>query len=261
MSSPIRKERIRNGNARTPVMPVSSKMTGHSRVVRILRSGLLLGAAGLLAAMLAIGVVRSGGGFLPGSYPTSQGFGTETGIPMPPNPADQAGDLESTAPENVDCSVMSNSRYADVTRRGDAFSIFAKVARLCGPGPDLFVAEDPTFEIRFRNSERLLTTSRLAELDFGKETAVLTGGVRIETSGGTVAETSEILVDFRERRSLSRDKVYARGPFGIIEAGMMEVSLDVPNDAGDPVNDGRIDSTLTFAKGVMVTFDPQDRRD
>ena len=242
-------------------MPVSSQMTGYSLVVRILRSGLLLGAVGLLAVMLVIGVVRSGGGIVPGSYPTSPDFGTDAGNRARPHPDDRAGDHGSTTQENADCSVMSKSRYADVTRRGDAFSIFAEVARLCGPGPDSFVAEDPTFEIRFRDSGRFLTTSRLAELDFSEETAVLTGGVRIETSGGTIAETSEILVDFRERRGLSRGKVYARGPFGIIEAGMMEISLDVPNDVGNPVQGVDVDSTLTFAKGVLITFEPQDRRD
>ncbi len=242
-------------------MPASSEMTGYSRIVRILRSGLLFGAAGLLVAMVVIGVVRSGGGFVPGSHQTPPGFGTKTETRMPPDPAGVAGSHGSTVQEDIDCSVMSNSRYADVTRRGDAFSIYAEVARLCGPGPDSFVAEDPTFEIRFRNSESLLTTSSLAELDFGDETALLTGGVRIETSGGTIAETSEILVDFRERRGLSQNKVYARGPFGIIEAGMMVVSLDVPGDPGNPVNGGGVDGTLTFANGVMITFDPQDRRD
>ncbi len=231
-------------------MLTSSEMTGYSRSIRILRAGLFLGAVGLLAAMFVIGVFWSGTGFAPGSIRTvPESSGTTANVPAQ---AEQ---------DSVDCSVMSNSRYADVTTRGDAFSVFAEVARLCGPGPDLFVAEDPTFEIRFHNSGRFLTTSRLAELDFGEETAVLTGGVRIETAGGTVAETSEILVDFRERRGLSRSKVYAHGPFGVIEAGMMEISLDIPEDERNPADGVDVDSTLTFAKGVMITFNPLDQRD
>ncbi|MCY3877480.1 MAG: hypothetical protein OXF88_24720 [Rhodobacteraceae bacterium] len=230
-------------------MLTSSEMTGYSRSIRILRFGLLLGAVGLLAAMFVIGVFWSGTGFAPGSIRPVPESGSTADVPA------------LAAGEDVDCSVMSNSRYADVTTRGDAFSVFAEVARLCGPGPDLFVAEDPTFEIRFHNSGRFLTTSRLAELDFGEETAVLTGGVRIETAGGTVAETSEILVDFRERRGLSRSKVYAHGPFGVIEAGMMEISLDIPEDGRKPASGVDVDSTLTFAKGVMITFNPLDQRD
>ncbi len=230
-------------------MLTSSEMTGYSRSIRILRLGLLLGAVGLLAAMIVIGAFWSGTGFAPGSIRPGPESGTTANVSA------------EAAQEGVDCSVMSNSRYADVTTRGDAFSVFAEVARLCGPGPDLFVAEDPTFEIRFHNSGRFLTTSRLAELDFGEETAVLTGGVRIETAGGTVAETSEILVDFRERRGLSRSKVYAHGPFGVIEAGMMEISLDIPEDERNPADGVDVDSTLTFAKGVMITFNPLDQRD
>ena len=230
-------------------MLTSTEMTGYSRCIRILRSGLLLGAVGLLAAMFVIGAFWSGTGFAPGPFPPNTGSGKID------------GDSGPAPQEDVDCSVMSNSRYADVTTRGDAFSVFAKEAKLCGPGPDLFVAEDPTFEIRFHDSGRFMTTSRLAELDFDEETAVLSGGVRIETAEGTVAQTSEILVDFRERRGLSRSKVYAHGPFGIIEAGMMEISLGIPDDERNSASGVYADSTLTFAKGVMITFNPLDQRD
>ena len=242
-------------------MLTSSEMTVYSRSIRILRIGLLLGAIGLLAAMVVIGVFRPGTGFAPGSFLSVSESGPDTNVSAPVDPSAPGGIHGPEAQEDVDCSVLLSSRYADVTTRGDAFSIFADVARLCGSGPDVFVAEDPTFEIRFHDSGGFLTTSRLAKLDFGEETAVLTGGVRIETAGGTIAETSEILVDFRERRGLSRSKVHARGPFGVIEAGMMEISLDILDDGKNPANGVDVDGTLTFAKGVMITFNPLDQRD
>ncbi len=230
----------------------ASAPAGYSRIVRRFRIGLLFASIALIAAMFVIGIVRSGNGYAPGSSSSSS---TEPNLP---SNGQASGELAGS--ETDECSVIENSRYADVTRRGESFSVNADVASLCGSGPDQFVATNPTFDIRFQNGEGVRALSQSAKLDFVEQAAILTGGVRIETSDGTVAETSEIVVDIREKRGLSRGKVDAYGPFGALSAGMMEILVTTPENSTTPLDNKNVHTTLTFTGGVRMTINPRGGR-
>ncbi|MGR3436106.1 MAG: LPS export ABC transporter periplasmic protein LptC [Shimia sp.] len=175
---------------------MSPRRDGYTRLVRVLKVALPLGALGLLSTMF----------FFSGEVDPTQS------IPF--------------AELDVDALIreqrLSNPYFSGVTGDGAAIAIAAASARPDGP-----VVDVQTVEARLDTPGRRLTlTAAAGRIDPPGQVARLEGGTRIVTSDGFEMDT-DALTSALDRTDLRSDgPLTADTPFGTLEAGGMVLTAD-----------------------------------
>jgi lipopolysaccharide export system protein LptC len=147
---------------------------------------------------------------------------------------------------------LSEPRFTGTTDAGEPFVVSAEWAL-----PD---SADPT-EIRLHaiRASIAMADGRTAELTAADgmlrpkaQTVALTGGVRLTTSDGYVAETETAEADLRARTLVAPGAVMAEGPLGRIEAGRLDMVRP------DPARDPDAEELIVFQNRVRVVYRPAD---
>lgn len=140
---------------------------------------------------------------------------------------------------------LSEPRFAGITRDGAAIEIAATSARPSATDPGRVNGSDLTALVTYPEGATFALSSPYGEIDAGTGTAVLSGGVDMETSTGYMVKTSGLSASLEVTSMASHGKVDAEGPIGTLSAGQMDVAL----------NNGRY--LLVFKEGVRLVYDPR----
>jgi len=139
---------------------------------------------------------------------------------------------------------LSEPKFAGITRDGAAIEMAATSAQPSADDPSRVKGADLTALVTYPQGGTFALSAPLGEIDPGTGTAVLSGGVDMETSTGYVIRTSGLSASLEVTSMASHGKVDAKGPLGTLTAGQMDVAL----------NNGRY--LLVFKEGVHLVYDP-----
>ena len=135
--------------------------------------------------------------------------------------------------------------FTGTTKTGHEITIAATKA-LPGSGESTASASDIEAEIRTSDGRSILMLSDVGSVRPDKNTAVLTGNVRIITADGTRVETETLNALLDGQEITSPGTVTATGPLGDFEAGTMRIFT---NSQNGPVH-------IEFTDGVKLVYDP-----
>mgnify|MGYP000126722653 CR=1 FL=1 len=145
---------------------------------------------------------------------------------------------------------ITNPHFSGVTKSGDAFSISAEWALPDGPTPAQLELNRPRTTIDFKDGTTMRTNAGAGDLNLKSSEARLSGGVKLRTTNGYVANCIAMLINFESGNVISDGPVQAEGPVGSIESGSMTLVQDLHlNTSGNAV--------LMFKNGVKLIYKPK----
>lgn len=153
---------------------------------------------------------------------------------------------EALRGEGVAREHVSAPYYAGTTESGDSLTMTAKSAAPEGEG--LIRAEDLAATLRKSDGSEILLNAVHATLSDHDQTALMEGGVRIESSSGYVLNTETLTSAIDRIEAESGGPVQGEGPLGTIEAGKMRID-SIGEDGG---------VQLLFTEGVKLIYTPKD---
>ncbi|WGW04393.1 LPS export ABC transporter periplasmic protein LptC [Tropicibacter oceani] len=136
--------------------------------------------------------------------------------------------------------------YAGTTESGDMLTMTATSAAPEGEGQ--IRAEDLAARLRKPDGSEILLNAAHATVRDSDQTALMEGGVRIESSSGYVLNTQTLNSAINRIEAESGGPVQGDGPLGTIEAGKMRI------ETSD--EDGGVQ--LLFTEGVKLVYTPKD---
>lgn len=143
---------------------------------------------------------------------------------------------------------LTAPKFAGITRDGASIEIAASSARPSPQDPGRVNGSDLTALVTYAQGATFALSAPFGEIDAGTGTAVLTGGVDMETSTGYTVKTKGLSASLEVTSMASHGKVDAEGPLGTLTAGQMDVAL----------NNERY--LLVFKEGVHLVYDPRKGR-
>lgn len=194
----------------------------YSRLVALLKVLLPLCALALLSTLFLLS--RNVGGDLTNSIPFAQ-----------KDLEQRARDQQITAPF-----------FSGKTSNGHLVQFTAKSARPDPQDPRKSSASGMDARIDFAEGSHLAFSADSAVVDSRDNSAILRGGVQIQSSNGYLIRTETLTTAMREIRAETPGMVSGRGPAGRFEAGRMEV---FPSETTKEV-------TLFFTNGVRLVYTP-----
>ncbi|SMX33699.1 hypothetical protein [Maliponia aquimaris] len=136
--------------------------------------------------------------------------------------------------------------YAGTTERGDMLTMTARTARPQEGGS--IVADRLEARMRLSDGSEIRLDATEALLRDREHKALLSGGVRIESSQGYVLTTEGLVSHLDKVAAESTGPVQGVGPMGHFEAGHLKI---LPAEA-----DGEVQ--LLFSGGVKLVYQPPD---
>jgi lipopolysaccharide export system protein LptC len=141
---------------------------------------------------------------------------------------------------------MDRPRLAGVAPDGTTVALSAERLVPQSGSTDLFTLIAPRLDTAAAEGGSLRLTASTGEVDGAARRLRLSGGIRIEASGGYAIQTPELSADLRSG-SIETGPVTAEAPLGRIESG----GLRVTQGEGDGAR-------LVFNGGVRVLYQPKD---
>lgn len=142
---------------------------------------------------------------------------------------------------------LTAPNFAGVTRDGASIEIAAKVARPDLDNPQRMTGQELSADIVLPNGETIHIEAPEGAIDADAGDAVITGGIRLETSTGYVVTTSGLTTSLEATSLSSHGRVDVDGPLGVMNAGQFDVTLE-----GDRY-------LLVFKNGVELVYEPPNR--
>lgn len=199
-------------------------MDGYSRLVAFLKVILPLAALGLLSTVFLL----------------SRSVDPTTTLPF--------GDAEIS--ERLRDGLISAPYFSGMTSGGDQLLITAETAK---PGSDgeMARAQDLRAQIKMTSGTTVNLTSDSGAFDPKEDVAQFQGDVRITTNTGYSLTTDALESRIETLALHSRAPVSGDGPFGTLEAGLMELTT----------NPATNNAHLLFKEGVKLVYDPKSKED
>ena len=198
-----------------------------SRIVRLLRIGFPLVAAGLLAAV-----------FLSGEPPVTDATLTFS-----------EADLE-----NMRAGLqITNPQLSGASMGGDIYDFQASIVRPRNLDFEVADIEDLVGTIDYVDGPTVFIASKSAEINLVTRLMVLETGIALRTSDGYSGNADRIEVDGQAGRLTATGNVLAEGPIGRISAERLVIA---PADPDKPESLGK-DTVLRFEDRVRLTYIPQ----
>lgn len=214
--------RIRNVKSQEPTIGVA-KLDGYSRIVRVLKW-----------AFPIVGVVLVGSIFL---------------LSNANKLSELAEVIDGPLAELAVGQRITNPNFSGVTKSGDAFSIVAEWALPDGAKPTKVELRKPQTTINFKDGRTMRTTAGLGAFNIRSSKALLSDGVKLRTTDGYTATSTNVEINFETGNLYSEGPVIAEGPVGSIKAGTMTLTQNLDqNSTGNAV--------LVFNKGVKLIYNP-----
>ena len=138
--------------------------------------------------------------------------------------------------------------FSGATNSGALLTIMAETARPDPENSGRAFASMVTARMKMKDDSQIMLSSDEATLSDLDDTAILTGGVLIESSTGYVMRTGGLVASLNKIEAESTGPVEATGPAGTITAGRMRI---------ETIENGE-DVRLLFTEGVKLVYDPQN---
>lgn len=142
---------------------------------------------------------------------------------------------------------IGSPQYAGMTEDGAAMMVHAKAA-VPDPGNTGASAQDVVAKIETQTGLVADITARTGRIDPSEGMVRLNGGVAMQTSTGYRMHTEDMQLATDRSQVVAPGPVHAESPFGVIDAGAMELSrpsADAPYD-------------LVFKGGVKLVYQPKE---
>jgi lipopolysaccharide export system protein LptC len=195
----------------------------YSRVVAVLKVGLPLVAAGLLASLFLVQTDDRLGG----------------------NVEFSPGDVEALGSGLR----IDNPTFTGETRGGDRFRFTAARVEPDAAPPERARIADLAGTLQLLNGPAVTLKADTGDLHIPSERLDLTGEVVITTSDGYRLVADKATLDLRAGGIVAGDKVVTTGPLGAITSGSLHVAPAAA--AGDA-------RRFSFSDGVRLVYDPPD---
>lgn len=193
----------------------------HSRLVSWMKIILPLAALGILSTLFLL----------------SENFDPAETLPV-------AGiDLQQRAQDQG----ATNATFAGVTRSGEEVIVLTKQSRPSSDNSRIFLAEDVSARYSLNSGTAIDISSNHAEMNQQRNTAALSGDVRVVTTTGYRVNTQSLTARFDDLYAESPGPIDGQAPAGELTAGRM-VLKNRP-ETGEP--------HLLFTNGVKLIYHPQ----
>ncbi len=146
---------------------------------------------------------------------------------------------------------ITGPRFAGMTPAGVAIQISALEASPRETGGPAFDALELNAKIEMPDGQVVDVVAKRGSIDSLANTAQMTGGITLETSGGYVAKTFGLTFALDKLDIQSQGEITADGPLGSVRAGGMTLKTSTPQGPDElPGYD------LVFKNGIKLIYKP-----